>query len=403
MNQNLNKKMGNGFSEFKTNYNNQISRRVFRERFQYFNNDYTYYDHVNPTWYDDDCYYDNDFDPWYIEPDREYALELNHDSLYLENLLYKGNTVNRKVLACHAEPPKKLPQENGYYASFKISPFINLQKIKEIRSKDCQFKDCHFPPQKLVLGGQDSNFLKTFKKKDQMKWERTKNISYHRGKTNQFVLDPKGEQLKDYTSIESKFFSSGDIFQGCLGSCFFLAALLGITKNLELISYIMPLDNAIKANIEKGAFHFRFWKLGSWYSVIIDDYLPVDMKHNILFTRNLSCDNEFWICLIEKAFAKFAGNYDKIHGGYMEDAALSLSGGIYDVYHTEIILNVSYNKEITSHYSVGHMRRLQRNVEKNFKRVIPTVNEFFEILKYAIKSKNIIGCSSVNVSVPIFY
>lgn len=399
--------MGNGLSEFTTNYSNQISRRISRERFQYFNrhNDYTYYDSTDQIWYEDGCYYD-DNDSWYVQSDLDYGIELSHDSLYLENLLYDGNGsyIDKSVLTCYAKPPDKfdsLPKEKSYYSCFKTSIFNDLQNIKEIRLKDCLFKDTHFPPQKVILGGDDSNFLKNFRKKDQLKWERTKNISYYKGKTNQFVLDSYGKQMTNYTSLERKFFSSGDIFQGCLGSCFFLAALLGITKNLELISHIMPLDNAIRKNVEKGAFHFRFWKLGSWYSVIIDDYLPVDMKHNVLFTRNLSCDNEYWICLIEKAFAKFAGSYDKIHGGFMEDAALSLSGGIYDVYHTEIILNVSHNKEITDRFSIEHMKRLQKNIGNNLKRVIPTVNEFFEILKFAIESKNIIGCSSVNVSLEI--
>lgn len=70
----------------------------------------------------------------------------------------------------------------------------------------------------------------------------------------------------------------------------------------------MPVDNAFQANIKKGAFHFRFWILGKWYDLVIDDYLVVDKSHNVVFTKNMSCLNEYWICLLEKAFVKLDCN-----------------------------------------------------------------------------------------------
>ena len=66
----------------------------------------------------------------------------------------------------------------------------------------------------------------------------------------------------------------------------------------------MPLDNALSSNVEKGAYHFRFWKLGDWYDVVVDDNLIVDLNHNPFFTKNITQKNEFWVSLIEKAFSK---------------------------------------------------------------------------------------------------
>lgn len=129
-------------------------------------------------------------------------------------------------------------------------------------------------------------------------------LLYCIGKTNEFVLNANEKPLTSYSDLPMHYFSVGDIYQGALGSCFFLAVILGVTRNVEIISHIMPLDNAKRSNISKGAFHFRFWKLGCWYDLVIDDYLVVDNKHNVLFTRNITCPNEFWICLMEKAFAK---------------------------------------------------------------------------------------------------
>ena len=111
---------------------------------------------------------------------------------------------------------------------------------------------------------------------------------------------PKNYSFIDYVN----FFSIHDIFQGVLGDCFMIAAIMGITYNKELIAYVIPKDNASKKNMRFGAYHFRFWKLGDWVDVVVDDYLPVNKNYDLFFTRNLTYQNEFWIPLFEKAVAK---------------------------------------------------------------------------------------------------
>ena len=123
---------------------------------------------------------------------------------------------------------------------------------------------------------------------------------------NEFVLNdygaplPKNFKLNDFVN----FFSIHDIFQGVLGDCFLIGAIMGITRNKELLPFIIPKDNAIKAKIKNGAYHFRLWKLGEWYDVVIDDYLPVDGQYTSFFAKNVTYPNEFWVPLFEKAIAK---------------------------------------------------------------------------------------------------
>lgn len=50
----------------------------------------------------------------------------------------------------------------------------------------------------------------------------------------------------------------------------------------------------------KGIFHFRFWRFGKWYSVVIDDRLPCYSDKRLIFSSNKKQPNEFWICLLEK-------------------------------------------------------------------------------------------------------
>ena len=57
-----------------------------------------------------------------------------------------------------------------------------------------------------------------------------------------------------------------------------------------------------------GAFYFNFTKDGKKKQIIVDDYLPVtigeDGTKQLLFGRNKESPNEFWLSLLEKAYAK---------------------------------------------------------------------------------------------------
>ncbi len=295
----------------------------------------------------------------------------------------------------------------NYFANTTVEPFIANQDIKQIRKKNSQFLDQYFPPKLSVqtLGLPSSSFLQDFFKANyiysqsieslsaKMKFERTKVISYYKGKTtNEFVLDQNGRPLRDFTNLNKNFFSSIDVFQGQIGSCYFLALVLSLTRNLDIVKHVMPLDNALHENIEKGAFHFRFWKLGSWYDLVVDDYLIVDFNHNVKLTSNKACLNEFWVCLLEKAWAKFSGSYSEIGGGgWFEDAALSLSGGIYDIYYTEIIGRKMIDPTVAG---------IKQSIEfyyGNVETIMPSPNELYEILSYAIGINNAISVFSFPV------
>ena len=54
-----------------------------------------------------------------------------------------------------------------------------------------------------------------------------------------------------------------------------------------------------------GVFKFRFWRVGNWVEVVVDDLLPVGEDNNLLFTHSTS-HKEFWTPLLEKAYAKYS-------------------------------------------------------------------------------------------------
>ena len=71
-----------------------------------------------------------------------------------------------------------------------------------------------------------------------------------------------------------------------------------------------------------GLYRFKFFRLGEFVDVIIDDQLPTRRR------AQPSESNEWWVPLCEKAYAKFSGSYNKIIGGNTCWALTELTGGI---------------------------------------------------------------------------
>nr|XP_023406140.1 LOW QUALITY PROTEIN: calpain-13 [Loxodonta africana] len=68
----------------------------------------------------------------------------------------------------------------------------------------------------------------------------------------------------------------------------------------------------------------RFWQCGQWVDVVVDDRLPV-LHHLYLLVYSHRDNNEFWPCLLEKAYAKLHGSYFYLHGGHLPDALVDLT------------------------------------------------------------------------------
>ncbi|XP_061194258.1 calpain-5-like [Saccostrea echinata] len=134
---------------------------------------------------------------------------------------------------------------------------------------------------------------------------------------------------------DPKFFVDGastdDFHQGSLGNCWFVAAAACIAEKPKLLKQIVPdieKQEWLPENKNKyaGIFHFRFWVLGEWTDVVVDDYLPTQNGNLIYIHSNTR--NEFWSALLEKAYAKIYGSYEVLEGGHAKDALVDMTGGV---------------------------------------------------------------------------
>ena len=122
---------------------------------------------------------------------------------------------------------------------------------------------------------------------------------------------------------DCKVFSAGitpnDINQGALGNCYYLSVLSAMAEFPERIEACFHTKEPNSA----GIYLMSLYVNGAITPIIVDDYVPVQ-GDNPCFSS--SKDNEMWVMLLDKAWAKLQGSYARTEGGYTADAASHLMG-----------------------------------------------------------------------------
>ncbi|KGO41167.1 Alpha/beta hydrolase fold-3 [Penicillium expansum] len=183
--------------------------------------------------------------------------------------------------------------------------------------------------------------------------------------------DFRPQGVKRVTEIfeNPQFFVNGptasDVRQGYDGDCWLMAALCTMGNKAELIEKI-----CVARNEDVGIYGFVFHRDGEWQQCIIDDKLYLraadydesvterplwdDINRNdteeeyrrvwqtgsrALYFAQCVDDNETWLPLLEKAFAKAHGDYSAIEGGFVGEALEDLTGGVTSEVLSSNILN----------------------------------------------------------------
>ena len=159
---------------------------------------------------------------------------------------------------------------------------------------------------------------------DQIKWSRINQIK----KLNDFDVFYEGATLDD-------------IKQGGIGDCYFLSAIGSLTKFTNFIESHFYLDNE-----KNHAYGINYFINGRWQRVFVDDYFPCRMNDKSIFGEfyfSCSFQNEIWVSLIEKAWAKINGSYANIdYGGYSYEAFDCLT----EAYSEHIVIKDFNQKKI---------------------------------------------------------
>ncbi|XP_043558310.1 calpain-10 isoform X1 [Chiloscyllium plagiosum] len=144
----------------------------------------------------------------------------------------------------------------------------------------------------------------------------------------------------------------GKIKQGLLGDCWFLCACEALRKNGKLLDKVIPPDQDLWT--QSGYLRCRFWKFGQWVEVIIDDRLPC-ISRRLCFSRCRS-EEVFWLPLLEKAYAKLHGCYEKLWAGQVCEALVDITGGLADRWTLRCYRE---NNEKNSHFCLSEKSKFE--------------------------------------------
>ena len=238
-----------------------------------------------------------------------------------------------------------------------------------------KFTDPLFPPNlnSLISKDENDNYIDIKEGPTNSKKIDTINTSWRR--CSEIFKNQKYLIFENKIKIE-------DINQGKLGDCYFLATLASLTNYPNLI-YKMFKTKKIN---EEGYFEIILFINGKFQIIIIDDYLPIDIRNGKEIYAK-SNNNSIWVCLLEKAWAKINGGYSNIIKGWMNQALECLTGFSSQSFnHRKINNDILWNAIF---YAINNNCILSCSSKKNveFKGLINT-HAYTIINVYIINSKN---------------
>jgi len=188
-------------------------------------------------------------------------------------------------------------------------PLADVQSLIEKIKKNYDdtgalFEDPEFPADNTSLYQDLENIPEYAREIPFVEWKRPQEIS----SKAQFVVDGM---------------TPGDVVQGIAGNCWLLSSFCCLATRIELLNNLI-----IYNGMEYGVVVLQFFKDGEWKPVVVDTRLPYDPKSKKLLYARCERENEFWVCFLEKAYAKLYKTYQGLDGGKMQEGLVDLTGGI---------------------------------------------------------------------------
>lgn len=121
-----------------------------------------------------------------------------------------------------------------------------------------------------------------------------------------------------------------DVNQGGIGNCWFIAACAAVAQIPgQVESLFLQSENQISPN---GIYAVNFYSLGVPQTVIVDDYFATNGNGKLRFAgiadnEMRQDDGSLWVPIVEKAYAKYLGNYKHMSVGAPPNAIRSMNGG----------------------------------------------------------------------------
>jgi calpain-15 len=193
--------------------------------------------------------------------------------------------------------------------------------------------DKDFPPNDTSIGKVEGDTASGVKAQGGYAWAKASDIAA--------AAEADGDELKRSKGgaggahLFEGTIEPGDVLQGALGDCWLMAALACVAERPEVLQQAI-----VSKHVDpRGKYYFRLFnqikdtKGTKWLDIVIDEMIPVEPGTLRPKFARTHC-NEMWVLLLEKAFAKMYGGYDRLDGGQMHWALTAITG----------VPSISFNK-----------------------------------------------------------
>jgi len=240
---------------------------------------------------------------YYNEEDQKYLYKLR---TFFSQFWVIGNNLGSYSFFFKSDDFDELPENSSFKSSnIVITPYVESELYNNT-DENQKFIDTEFKADFHSIG--DSEIVNNLKK---ISWVRCSN------------LQPMFSKMVLFHNVEPN-----DIFQGCVGDCWLLAAFASVA---EFPDYFKTKIFKTKEVSKIGKYEINLFDCSKnkWITVTIDDKIPCSESNRYMPPKPLFSqphENEMYILLLEKAFAKMAGSYTKLDGGFPSLAWIVLTG-----------------------------------------------------------------------------
>jgi len=191
-----------------------------------------------------------------------------------------------------------------WYAAFSSNIFNNDDELEDSDNEEC-FADEEFPADHSSINLEDLN-------EEEINWVCAEKIcSRH------------GNKPKLFSKIEPN-----DACQGAIGDCWLIAAISSVAEFPNFIENHVFGGNRKVSTDHKYTIKLYDLAERDWKNIEIDSRIPCkkNAKSEYIPVFAGTMDNEMYVLLLEKAFAKYAGSYGKLEGGFTSYAWMNMTG-----------------------------------------------------------------------------
>lgn len=137
------------------------------------------------------------------------------------------------------------------------------------------------------------------------------------------------QEISESPVIFSNGVSPGDIKQGSLSDSWLLGSLAVLSTKPDFLERLFVTTDHM---VTCGFVTCQFFINGKWQQVIIDTRIPFSSSYNMPVYGRCEEKNEFWLPLLEKAYAKLHRTYQNLNTGSMKEAMVDLTGEFAEKY-----------------------------------------------------------------------